>query len=571
MVNIAIWAKLFNLFEVNKTIKFYLLLSLSFMNFPLWQINFNYQIFTQVSCALLAVVLLTREPGKASTLIFFALNILVIPFGHNFYITLVVYYVEILTLFVFLRGLNFRLKITHLNYIWLFIPVLYFAFGTISFYYEIVNNEYRLTSPGGRDESGKVDFQTFLNYGDQHGLNKFVSIFGQAIVNTRDVSIYISVFFLALILLFISKSYKLLESDHKKILVIIGIILVSTYPISPLAYLIFHLPGVEYVRHLSYFFVVAKPFMLLLFGIILTKSNPSILKHTIQLTLFFFTIALLNNRTLANVGITTFLVVLYALSNRYLKRRNFKFKKPLSKIAYISIGLSVLLSNQFLYFAGNELSIYRSPMITKYEKTELFNLSVNANDSLTKEYIDLAQKSESAQYTFASVVLKRKYCDNMNKLNGQFRSDFESQFLVDEYEKIVALCRKGGARFWEYDGNLLRNAKATFNRQIRYSGTTLNYEILQFDPNKRYYVELDELNWKYRNYFSSELLSVASDDICKSCISMTLDSQKGTVFFAPDPFINRVSQNLYLCIVLTSIVVVCLILLERFKRRRMTL
>lgn len=530
------WLKLFQWIEISRRTQTFGLFILGTVNYPLWQIWFNYQLFFQVTFLLLAIVSLKNHHPRR-WFIFFSMNLLFIPLGHPFYFSIFIYYLEIFVLILISKDIvpfndffSEAKRLSTIGVALIYFPILCYVVTKNA---NILRTEAAVLSPGSRNANGTATFTDFLFYGGSSGPLKLLSILGIQTPESLDFTLFTSMTALPLLYLnFISKIQKNKRSFYLPNVAIISGVLIATYPVKILAHGLYFLPGMDYLRHLSYFSSTIKPFVFLMMIQTIDQLNLTRLKQLCVLCALISVFLFHEKRQVLSLVFLILFIAVYLFTSR--SKNNKKKKNNKREIrARELLMLIMIISNMAIFFQSNSIKYSRLPLVELYSNSQEFKLDKEASDNLTSSYLALAKSSTMTTYDSLALQLKRIYCIDLMSIkdakNAPIRSDLESKSLRLERTKYEEICKLGGARFWQWDGESLTPATARFRLSVYPEITRLNYEILNFKPNSEYFVELSQTRWSIRDAHSKKLQNISSGETCKSCVSFQLKSNKGTI------------------------------------------
>jgi len=551
-----LWWKIFTLLDVSRESAKFGIVIVGTVNFPLWQIWFNYQLFFQVTYLLLAIVVLIRHHPRR-WFIFVSINILFIPLGHPIYFSIFLYYLELfILLLTYKKILPFKdciyemRKVSTMLALVVFIPTLIFIVLKNAL---ILKAESAIISPGARNYDGTVTFNDFLNYGGASGPSKLISILGETNPSSLDFTLFTSLTGLPiLVLVVMSKMNKHRISYPLPILSIVTGILVVTLPFSLLSTALYQFPGMDYVRHLSFFSATVKPFLLLLTVVTIDSQNLANVKRILLLSSSACVVLFLARQESFAIGLTAIFVIGHLLVRKLSSQKNWtRVKKEIQakRVLYFLI----LFSNLVIFFSSSPVQESKLPLINIVNREQEIELDKEATGSLTKTYLNMSTKSKMTTYDALALQLKRSYCIDLRTIkdanNAPVRSDIEASSLQGERSRFEEICRLGGVRFWEWNGQNLIPAVVRYNLSVYLERTSLDYEIENFNANKEYFVQLSQTRWSVRDFYSPKLESIGNAEICRSCVSFEIDSDKGFIEIRTD-YYWRVLQNCFLLMVI---------------------
>lgn len=536
-----IWWKIFCSLNIQRHIGQVGMLIVGTINYPLWQVWFNFQIFFQGTYLLLAlIVLATRDKNR--WFIFISMNILFIPLGHPFYFSIFFFYLEIAMLMLMRRkilplndfGVEFKRPSILLFLIVYTVTFLYIVIKNL----QILSSQARVISPGERNFDGSVTFKDFLTYGGQSGSGKMVSLLGEKIPGSLDFSLFTSMLAVPVFVLVLLSN---LEKKTTKfplplISIIIGLTFV-TYPTHFLSLILYEVPGMNYLRHLAFFSATIKPFVLLMTIIAINSFNREKLKRLMYLTVILYAGVAVSKGELYSIILllSSLLILLLLIRQPSTVRMKKDEREKFAKL--ITIGVLVI-SNWSIFFVSNPTMEAKLPLIDIYKTGEQIELDKDAKGPITSKYLNLSTTSKMTTYDALALQLKSSYCLDLRYIkdanNAPVRSDIEAIDLQRDRAIFEEICQSGGARFLSWDGNNLKPVDTKFQLSVTQEKTVLNYIIEDYDHSKKYFVELAQTRWEFRNESSKLLKKINVIGKCDTCISIDITKEKGQFIIESD-------------------------------------
>ncbi len=319
-------------------------------------------------------------------------------------------------------------------------------------FYDVFHN-FKIISPG-RGENGILTFETFINYGGFNGPEKLINFIGGPPVST-DFDLFLG--FVPIIL----SIYSLInlrnltvknQTIAQILLVIFTCLIFFTHPFENSLFhkILYHFPGMNTVRHISYFITITKPILIILSGIGFHLLSNDLMKSEIfkrekilcALALFFFTLIFLLKR----IYFDLFLLTIFAILCNIVIRKN---KKQNLLLFFCFFSFTDILYHRFhdfphqfyQYNASKFESINNSnfPFVDRIDpknskKITIFYDSfyddINPKDTnITKEvrerFSKTALSSGFARYSSEITLLKEDFCYQI------FRQDYLLRVIYD--------------------------------------------------------------------------------------------------------------------------------------------
>jgi hypothetical protein len=323
-------------------------------------------------------------------------NVAFLPYGGTPYLTISVYYIQLLLILIIIFKKRHKLagRIPFSNReknLTKDFMIIAYTGGLLFYVYVLINQflliteDVRFQSPN-RSPSGKVSFETFINYGGYTGWKKFTSIIGNILEEqivgpgSPDFQLIIGPLSLLFILLAILLLRGKLRYVEKLLLLSIGLGIVLFLPINMAWKVIYQVaPGISYIRHLSYLSVLIIVPIALLMGSLLSRASKHLSSKKIQISF-----------TAGAIAYTSLLFVLIWWP--YIERHEISLENPAIICASILFLMYLSYSwhsiSNFNEFDKSEFSISAIFVFVGLAQSLLsYNIQIPIDDQRTRNYL----------------------------------------------------------------------------------------------------------------------------------------------------------------------------------------
>jgi len=492
---------------------------------PIHQVGFDFNLISKIPPLIFLLIYFFDNPSKRLQFFIFSFLYLIVC-GTLIYFIVVIFYI----LIVFSLAYLYQSKVISrpsftLNKLDLIMMglSLFFIMTYLIHINDLLNN-FVILSPA-RTEDGLVSFDDWLNYGGFTEINKMYGLFGEKIYSLDfDLFIGIIPIFLSFFCLNIKDKYTNYVS--KSLIAVAIFVIIFSNPISKIIHQIFfYLPGMSYVRHISYMSIILKPILILLSAIglnnILLKDEyfKQSFKKTITLILFFYLFCLVG--LIYKEDIFTILISILALLI-ILK------SKKTNKISLVILLLFVIINvlhhrisvfpNKDYELDPNQINNIRNndfPFITKRidpeisTKQRFFNYLVNFRNKKNTAYAD---------YDSNHVFFREDYCypyyrndlihSEINKTLSKNKLNFNPTNIKFDNDSDFSLSRRKVVGCNRYKIENLNNFDSSIEHNINiktFTPNQISIDIENLINEEEHYIYYDAYHPYWKLFINSKL------------------------------------------------------------------
>jgi hypothetical protein len=462
-----------------------------------WQTSWNLVLMNKYLIAICMIYYWYQNISLRKSLLLLLFNLAYLPYGGTPYLTISVYYIQLFLILIlaFKKRHELARRILFSNQkkgrTENFIIIAYT--GGLLFYvyvlicqFLLITEDVRFRSPN-RSPSGRVSFETFINYGGYTGWEKFTSLIGNILEDqivgrgSPDFQLMVGPLSVQLILFAMLLLRGKLLYLEKLLLFSIGLGIILFLPISMVWKAIYQVaPGISYIRHLSYLSVLILVPIALLTGSLLSRMSKHLTTNKIRMSFEVGAIAYtslvvvliwrpyikrhaisLENPAIICASIL-FLVFLSYSSREGVSRKEFNKSEFSISAIFVFVGLSQSLLSYNIQIPIDDQRTRNYLVSTDMPYTEsLPTVRTTSPDSLQDERWSVYS---GGTYTTKSFVANRDYCKT------SWRIDLESKVFNFNNVDIKSLedsCELSKTSLYLDDSKLYmatRITKLTFNR-----------------------------------------------------------------------------------------------------------